>query len=540
MRRAFLAVALLALAGLLVRAARTGLAGDYVDPISHITTQDEALYANSAISMVRGGDWLTPKFMGRLALYKPPLLTWVSALSARVLGISRLGLRLPVALWCSLAVGLVFLFAAELRGWEFGACAALLLASSHLWHVLASSAMTDGLLVAFYVAAMYCIFADPWLESRAAFWGFAGAVAGAVLTKSIAGLLPLGVLGLYWLAAPAKYKPSLGRVCLVGVAAAALAAPWFLYQLAAHGRWFRAEHIGVEILGYGAGAPPQTSRESHALFYLVRMVLMDPVLTAVAAIALPGFVMALKRRSAEATLLGCWLLVVLASVAVWQYRNVSYLLPLLPALAIVGAGFGPFASMRPAWWALALVAAAGLMKAGAPTSPAGLSFAAGTVQPLAPVLSSYCERRRGNELIVAGMDDDLYASTLPLARLRYAVMQTPAENAAYAMDFASMGIIVTAGQFDDLAHWTPVFRDRLRQWGVDSDTPIGTLIVARSVEELGAVIRSHPDSDFLLPNRYRAAADATGHVLLDATPDHFLLLARNSKGAGAAPWSCGL
>jgi 4-amino-4-deoxy-L-arabinose transferase-like glycosyltransferase len=124
-----------------------GLAGDYVDPISKVTAQDEALYAHSAIRAARQGGWLTPIFMGRYGLYKPPLLMWVSGLSARILGVSRLALRLPVALLASLSVCLVFLWPAELRSWQAGACAAALLVSNHLWHVLAGMSMTDGLLV---------------------------------------------------------------------------------------------------------------------------------------------------------------------------------------------------------------------------------------------------------------------------------------------------------------------------------------------------------------------------------------------------------
>src|SRR5207244_3800682 len=96
MRRAFIAVALLALACLLLRSARVGLAGDYVDPIGKVTAQDEALYAHSAIHMAAEGNWLTPMFMGRYALYKPPLLLWMSGWSARLFGISRLFIRLPV------------------------------------------------------------------------------------------------------------------------------------------------------------------------------------------------------------------------------------------------------------------------------------------------------------------------------------------------------------------------------------------------------------------------------------------------------------
>ena len=40
----------------------------------------------------------------------------------------------------------------------------------------------------------------------------------------------------------------------------------------------------------------------------------------------------------------------------------------------------------------------------------------------APVLSNYCAQERGNQLIVLEMSDDLYASVLPLAKLRYATV----------------------------------------------------------------------------------------------------------------------
>ena len=439
MRRTLCAVALLALACLLVRSARVGLAGDYLDPISKVTAQDEALYAHSAIRAARQGGWLTPIFMGRYGLYKPPLLMWVSGFSVRMLGVSRLALRLPVALIASLSVGLVFLWVAELRSWQAGACAAALVVSNHLWHVLAGMSMTDGLLAAFYTAALFCLFWDPWLESKSALWGFAGSVAAAILTKSVAGVLPLAVLALYWLAGPRRQRPSFSRACLAAALALALAAPWFAYQLCVHGRWFWAEHIGVEILGFGAGAPPQTSQENQALFYLMRMALVDPVLAAVALTALPGFVMAVRKWSAAPVLLLCWLASLAAAVFGWQYRNISYLLPMVPALAILPTVYGPLFSKRWAPWMLALLGVAFVAKAAAPAAPWGLSFQRGTVQAEAPLLSEYCQRARGNELILVGMEDDLYASTLPLPKLRYCLVGANLAGGQYRHELRSYG-----------------------------------------------------------------------------------------------------
>ena len=280
MLRAFCTVALLALACLLLRAGGISLACDYIDPVSHITAQDEALYAHSAIAMAREGDWLTPRFMGRYALYKPPLLVWTAALSARTLGIFPFSLRLPAALLAALSLGLLFLWAAELSGFTAGAMLVALLLSNRLWLTLCGLCLTDGLLLAFGIAAFYALFSDPWLESRAAFFGFSAAVAASILTKGIAGILPLIVLGFYWLAARPTERPTFPRIAQVALLAFALAAPWFLYQYAVHPRWFWTEHIAVEILGYGGGAPPQTSQENPVLFYFMRLVATDPLLLA--------------------------------------------------------------------------------------------------------------------------------------------------------------------------------------------------------------------------------------------------------------------
>jgi hypothetical protein len=110
------------------------------------------------------------------------------------------------------------------------------------------------------------------------------------------------------------------------------------------------------------------------------------------------------------------------------------------------------------------------------------------------------------------------------------------------MDFARMGIILTAAQFDAIDQWEPVFRQRLREWGLDSGEPIGTLILAASPEELARTIRAHPSSDFLLSQQYRAAVEPAAepaHRLVEASGNHFFLLSRAARPRAAPPaWSC--
>ncbi len=541
MQRAFFVVALLALTCLLVRSARVGLAGDYIDPIGRVTAQDEALYSHSAIQMAHDGNWLTPTFLGRFALYKPPVLLWFAVLSTKIFGISHFSLRLPVALFASLGVGLIFLWTAELRSWQAGACAALLLASNHLWHVLGSMAMTDGILVALFIASMYAVYSDPWLESKAALWGYSASVAAAILTKSVAGLLPLGALLLYWMFAPRKERPTLQRVCLACGLALALAAPWFVYQAVVHGRWFFTEHILVELLAFGAGKPPQTSSENQLFFYLTRVPLIDPILLAVTVVSLPAFWKQLRQRSGPAVLLACWMAVITVSLLAFQYRNISYVLPLFPAMAILAAGYGPYTGRRTVTWFLVCAGVAFGCKAALPENPWGLSFHRGTIQAVAPLVSEYCEQARGNELILVGMDDDLYASTLPLAALRYSLVGVNLSAGKYGMPFANLGIVLTAAQFNNLANWMPAFRRRLAEWGIHSDRPVGTLLVPASPADLAGMILAHPDSDFLIPERFRGVVGALGSHIVVEQPGHLLFLSRQAIPRSQPPaWTCRL
>jgi hypothetical protein len=109
----------------------------------------------------------------------------------------------------------------------------------------------------------------------------------------------------------------------------------------------------------------------------------------------------------------------------------------------------------------------------------------------------------------------------------------------YAMPFDEMGITVTVGQFNLLARYTPAFRARLREWGLDSGAPIATLIVARTEADLAALILAHPESDFLITGAYRHAVESDPHEVIGAVADHLLLLSRTPLARASPPaWSC--
>ena len=70
------------------------LASGYTDPVRKVRPQDEALDSSISIGMAERGEWLTPRFLGRLALVKPIGAFLPTALSVRVFGDNLWSLRL--------------------------------------------------------------------------------------------------------------------------------------------------------------------------------------------------------------------------------------------------------------------------------------------------------------------------------------------------------------------------------------------------------------------------------------------------------------
>jgi hypothetical protein len=378
------------------------------------------------------------------------------------------------------------------------------------------------------VAAMFSVARDPRLETTAARWSFIAFNAAAILTKSLAGVLPLLVVALFSLLGPRDERPSLERILRIIAWVALLVAPWHLYQLSVHRQWFWTDYVKVQLLQFGLGPAVSGSLEIPAWFYLKRLFLTDPFLCFVAAVALPAFVTEVRRRKADARLLLCWMAAVVACISVFQYRNFPYAVMLIAPLCLLAAYYIP-AKYQP-WTAIVLVLLVALKlvpsdRVWSLTYPASQPLAA------APLLRSYLDRGRSNELILVDTDDEFYSSTLPLPKVRYCFRDPDNVTARYAPYYVDLGITVPAAVFDELDRWEPAFRTRLRSWGLDSSEPIATAIVARNDADVIAIIQAHPDSDFYLPAGLEPAvrtATQSTHAFVPASPERFFLLANRS------------
>jgi len=509
-------VCFLSLAVLGIGINRAGIASTYSDPVGQLRAQDESTYANSAVGLAGECGWLTPKVMGRFLLYKPPLLVWLAGASLKVLGKSLFALRLPDLLAAVLGATLVFVW----RSWA----AWILLVSSPFWHIFARLCYTDMLLAAAFTGAMFCLHRDPKLESRAAFWGFAAFASAAILAKSIAGLLPMFVLILYWLVLYGRNTEwrRLSAVCGV---IALIVAPWHIYQLAVHRDWFMADYIGVQILGFGVQPPTQHALEGQLLFYGQRMLWIDPVLAVLALVSLPWLFRDCRKRSPEAPLLAAWIAVVVAALFAFRFRNLPYILSLVPALALCAA------RITRGRWPIAMLCGLFVVKAFFPAQVWGISFGAAPPIPEAQALRNYWEQGRPNELILIAPADEFYSFNLPGLKVRYCFPDPDGVVLKYAPHYGYLGITLTGDQFLHLEQLRPKYAKRLWEWGLDSSEPIGTAIAVKSEEEALGLIGAFPATDFELPEAWASSVKQAGERdVKPASPGRVFLLARNSAG----------
>jgi hypothetical protein len=464
------------------------LTQDFVDPVSQIPAQDEAVYGQEAINMDLSGHWLTPTYMGRYALNKPPLQQWLAGASVRIFGISVWALRLPSLLAAAGTTALVFWIAWRIHSLVAALFAALLLVSSHLFYVFSRLAMTDMLLAFFIALALATLLLDPRLERAPSLLIFAAATGGAILTKAAAGAIPVIALALL--------RPRLSRALAAVALAAAIALPWHLYQLAVHPRWFFAEYILTQHFAVGLAAPPQYSNENHLLFYARRLFLTDPVLTLAAALALPLIPRIRKKRPAAIAFPAVLILILFA----FRYRSAYYVLPLLPALAILAAeAFAAIPARARAALAVAVLAST-VIKTAHPAATWGIPAAIKKPPEIAISLEGYCEHRRAADLILIESDDQFFASDLPLYHLRYCLLQKA--NTATPrppLDFTALGINITVPEFNHLNALLPAWRARLADFGLPSTAPVGTVITAGSTAEIQDLIVAHPETDFWIP-----------------------------------------
>lgn len=303
----------------------------------------EGRYAESALEMVRAGDYLEPTLAGRPHLTKPPLAYWTIAAGIGLAGPNGWGARLSNAVVFCLTVLVVSAIGTTLWGRATGVVAGLVYLSSPFPAAAAAVVSTDTLLAFLELFAVYLYLRARAEEDDRRASRFVRAMwlawALAFLTKGPPALLPL-------VAIVAFERLSRRRVRVadpLGLAGfAVVACSWYAWEIARHPgllRYFLAD----EVIGRAVTNEFNRNPEWWKPFvvYLPVLVLGQGAwlvfgarLFAREGLTSPRTVWARIRRGDAASFLLLWLLLPLAAFWLSTSRLPLYVLPIYAAVAL--------------------------------------------------------------------------------------------------------------------------------------------------------------------------------------------------------------
>jgi 4-amino-4-deoxy-L-arabinose transferase-like glycosyltransferase len=300
---------------------------------------DEGRYAEIPREILSGGDWLIPHLNGLAYVEKPPLQYWATALSLRLFGQNEFAARLYTALCALGTLAVVWLVARRSWGPATAWRAAAMLASMLLFVVL-GQLLTLDMSLTFYMTASLGAFLLAQREPRGAgrlvlvAWAATGL---GVLTKGlVAGVIPAAVLILYSAAtrdfAPwRRLRPALGVPLFL-----LITIPW--HWLAAHRLadflqfYFVHEHLSRYMT-------PSADREEVWWFFGAVFVLGSlPWSVSAARVLISSWRPRRVRGEFDVTVfLWIWMVFVCVFFSLSDSKLIPYILPAMPALALLMA-----------------------------------------------------------------------------------------------------------------------------------------------------------------------------------------------------------
>ena len=359
------------------------------------TDRDEARFAQATRQMLETGDWLHIRFQDEARNQKPAGIYWLQALSVAATSDAASPAiwpyRLPSLIGAIAAVLLTFVLGRNLVGAPAALLGAALLASSLSLTVEAHLAKTDATLVACVVAAQLAL-AEIYRRSRAKqpvawpwallFWVAVGA--GTLIKGPVAPLLAaltVAALSLTdrdagWLKALRAWWGAPLAILMVG--------PWLAAMMHATNDTFIAGSLGSDFFGKIVGVQQSHGAPPGTYLSLLALIFWPGSLFAAAGVRRAWR----ERERPSQRFLLAWIVPFWVALELVPTKLPHYLLPLLPALALLSAHalFNADAGPRAlrivvaALWTLATLAlAAGLALApallGAGPSPMSLAAA---------------------------------------------------------------------------------------------------------------------------------------------------------------------
>jgi 4-amino-4-deoxy-L-arabinose transferase-like glycosyltransferase len=308
---------------------------------------DEGRYAEIPREMLSGGDWVIPHLNGLEYIEKPPLQYWASALMYRFFGVSEFSARLYTALTALGTVALVGLLGSRIGGRETGWRAAAVL-SGMIMVIVLGQLITLDMSLTFYMTASLTGFllaqrpGEVGLKWMLLAW--IGAALGVLTKGLVAAAIPAAVLVIYSLCcrdvAPWRsMRWSWGLPLFLAIAVpwhwlAALRLDDFLQFFFVH------EHFARYL------TPIADRQEPWWFFGMVFLIGTIPWTVPALRVVVGGWRdRALNAQFSPAFFLWIWVLFVCVFFSLSDSKLMPYILPAMPALAVLIASL-PIATLK--------------------------------------------------------------------------------------------------------------------------------------------------------------------------------------------------
>ncbi len=303
-------------------------------------TPDEGRYAEIPREMVASGDYLTPRLDGVKYFEKPPLVYWLTAASIQVFGLDEWSVRLWPAVFALLGCMVVYLLGRRLFGARAGLLGAVVLALSPLYDLMGGALILDmpltGWLTVALGAFLLGIREAPGARRRGWLYTFYVAMALAVLTKGLVGIVIPGMVIAVWIAVVGEWRV-LREMYLVSGALLffAVAAPWHVLVSQANPEFAYFYFIHEHFQRY---LTEVHHRYKPAWFFVpVLLAGMFPW-SALLPAAFSDLVRRLwreRRQQREVWFLLLWALLPFLFFSLSSSKLIPYILPVLPPLAVL-------------------------------------------------------------------------------------------------------------------------------------------------------------------------------------------------------------
>ena len=145
-----------------------------------VTDPVESNYAETALEMLRSGDWFSPMIYGHYWYDKPIFYYWELLLSFKLFGVTSFAARLGSALFGLLGIELSYFFVKRLYSAKRAMAASLLLLTSAEYFYIGKAIITDMTLFVFLEMTLMAFYLG--YTQKKSSWYYAAYTAAAIGT----------------------------------------------------------------------------------------------------------------------------------------------------------------------------------------------------------------------------------------------------------------------------------------------------------------------------------------------------------------------